>query len=99
MGGRRYAEQPYSVLADAVRHAAKANAAGEIYADLNLGPAPADRPYVVMDMVSTIDGKTVTGTDKDDVSDLGSAVDHALMKRIEEACDGVMVGAGTLRAT
>ncbi|MFZ4507101.1 MAG: RibD family protein [Fimbriimonas sp.] len=50
-------------------------------------------------MVSTIDGKTVTGGREDHVLDLGSKTDHLLMRRITDQCDAVLVGAQTLRAT
>ncbi len=49
-------------------------------------------------MVATIDGKTVSGKRGDDVMDLGSDVDHALMRRIQDQSDAAMVGATTLRA-
>lgn len=51
-----------------------------------------------MNMVSTIDGKTVSGEVKDSVLDLGSKVDHELMDRIESACDMVLIGGSTYRA-
>ena len=50
-------------------------------------------------MVSTIDGKTVTGERTEPVGDLGSKVDHEIMRRIEAAADAVMLGAGSLRST
>lgn len=59
---------------------------------------PANRPYVFINMVTTIDGKTVTGDRSEDVLDLGSKVDHTLMRRIEDRADTVIVGASTLRA-
>jgi len=69
------------------------------YSALTFPPAPADRPYVFCNMVSTIDGKTVSGSRDETVMDLGSAVDHAAMRNIEAAADAVMIGAQTLRAT
>ena len=73
--------------------------ATEIYSSLSLPPAPADRPYVFINMVTTIDGKTISGERDEAVMDLGSALDHELMRRIEGAADAIMVGAGSLRAT
>ena len=99
VGRERLAEQPYAVLARAVERTLKEADAGDIYLHLDLPPAPKDRPYVLIDMVSTIDGKTVTGTTDDDVSDLGSDVDHTLMRRLEDGVDAILVGAGSLRAT
>lgn len=73
--------------------------AGTTYEDLNFPPAPEDRPYCYINMVTTIDGKILSGDRDDHVLDLGSKVDHILMKRIEASADAVMVGAQTLRAS
>lgn len=70
-----------------------------VYPDLAFGPAPKDRPYVYINMVATIDGKTVSGERDEPVQDIGSDLDHATMRQIERASDGVMIGAGSLRAT
>lgn len=70
----------------------------DIYADLVFPPAPATRPYTYIDMVATIDGKILSGGRSEPVVDLGSQVDHQLMKRIEAASDAVLLGAQTLRA-
>lgn len=69
------------------------------YSDLRFPPPPPGRPYVVCNMVATIDGKTVSGTRDETVMDLGSTIDHAAMRNIEAAADAVMIGAQTLRAT
>ena len=69
-----------------------------IYDQLNFPPAPKERPYVFINMVSTIDGKITSGGRDEPVSDIGSALDHALMKKIEQSAQGILVGAGTLRA-
>lgn len=50
-------------------------------------------------MVATIDGKTVSGTSEQPVSDLGSETDHIFMRRIEDAADAILLGAGALRST
>lgn len=69
-----------------------------VYGELRF-PEPAEnRPYVFINMVSTIDGKITTGTRREPVQDLGSKVDHASMRQIQQAADGIMIGAGTLRA-
>jgi 2,5-diamino-6-(ribosylamino)-4(3H)-pyrimidinone 5'-phosphate reductase len=54
---------------------------------------------VFLNMVATIDGKIITGNRDEPVTDLGSAVDHTLLRRTEKAADAVMTGAQTLRAT
>lgn len=61
-------------------------------------PLP-DRPYTVINMVSTFDGKILTGERDEPVMDLGSKTDHAAMRALEEAVDGILIGAGSLRAT
>lgn len=70
-----------------------------VYGDLSFPPAPADRPLIFINMVSTIDGKIISGERDEGVGDLGSDLDHATMRQIESVADGIMVGAATLRAT
>ncbi|MCX7799596.1 MAG: RibD family protein [Fimbriimonadales bacterium] len=69
----------------------------EPYEDLVLPEPPADRPYVSINMVATIDGKVVVRDDGKEMGELGSEVDHRAMRRIESQCDGTLIGAGTLR--
>jgi riboflavin biosynthesis pyrimidine reductase len=66
------------------------------YTALEFPPPPADRPYVVTNMVMSLDGSVVVeGTERG----LGSAVDQALMRELRVPVDVVMNGAGTLRAS
>ncbi len=67
----------------------------DIYRDLSFPDRPGKRPYVAINMVTTVDGKAtnLAGT----VTSLGSRVDRASMRRIRAAADGVMNGAETLR--
>lgn len=67
----------------------------EIYSDLQLPSGTGDRPYVAINMITTVDGKAtnLAGT----VASLGSRVDRTAMRRIRVATDGVMNGAETLR--
>lgn len=71
---------------------------GEIHAELAL-PAPGwrnpQRPYVIINMVSSLDGKTSVGGK---ASPLGSPTDRQTMRNLRSRVDAVMVGAGTLRA-
>lgn len=69
-----------------------------IYDAISFPEPPEDRPYTFINMVSTIDGKTISGTEYEPVSDLGSDLDHELMRRLEDAADGVLIGAGALRS-
>jgi riboflavin biosynthesis pyrimidine reductase/predicted DsbA family dithiol-disulfide isomerase len=98
IGGERYSQQPYRVLRQALG-ATEDPAAMGIYESLVFPPAPEDRPYIFINMVSTIDGKTVSGSKREHVADLGSKVDHIVMRRLERAAQGVMIGGGTLRST
>jgi len=66
-----------------------------VYANLRLPSARPDRPSIVINMVSTVDGKVAVGGR---TRGIGSRTDRLLMRRIRAAADGVMVAAGTLRA-
>lgn len=99
IGDHRYAEQPYAVLREAV-----AALTGDIefavpYRGLSFSTAPVARPTIVLNMVSTLDGKIVSGSRAEPVMDLGSATDHRTMRYLQSLVDGVLVGAGNVRAT
>ena len=69
-----------------------------VYADLHWPAARiADRPYVVMNMVTTLDGKVVVGG-AGTTKLIGSDIDHALMERINLQADAILGGASTVRA-
>jgi 2,5-diamino-6-(ribosylamino)-4(3H)-pyrimidinone 5'-phosphate reductase len=66
------------------------------YTNLELPPPPDHRPYVLLNMVMSTDGKVVIeGTEQG----IGSKVDHRLMREIRVNADIVMNGASTLRAS
>ena len=66
------------------------------YAALEFPGAPADRPYVIVNMVASVDGKTVIeGSERG----LGSAADRRLLRELRVHADIVLTGAGTLRAS
>ncbi len=69
-----------------------------IYEDLELPPPGRRddaRPYVVINMVSSVDGKaTIEGK----ASRIGSQTDRGTMRTLRSKADAVMIGAGTLRA-
>lgn len=69
--------------------------ASEVYADINLPEGRDGRPYVVLNMVSTVDGKVALGGS---AGGIGSKTDRYLMRRIRSLVDAVMIAAGTLRA-
>jgi predicted DsbA family dithiol-disulfide isomerase/riboflavin biosynthesis pyrimidine reductase len=98
IGGERFAEQPYRVLEAALRRF-DSNPLKGLYLHPEFPEPPAHRPYIFIDMVSTIDGKTVSGDRGEDVLDLGSKFDHQVLRRLVDHADAVLLGAGTLRAT
>lgn len=58
-------------------------------------PAPADRPWVVVGMITTLDGASATdGTS----GGLGGPADSELLRAVRGIADAVVVGAGTVRA-
>jgi 2,5-diamino-6-(ribosylamino)-4(3H)-pyrimidinone 5'-phosphate reductase len=57
---------------------------------------PTRRPYTVINMVSTVDGKAVVGGPGTSDS-IGSATDHGLLERIAAQVDAVLWGANTVR--
>ncbi|MDQ3862728.1 MAG: dihydrofolate reductase family protein [Actinomycetota bacterium] len=69
-----------------------------IYENLNLPPAGqqgAGRPYVIVNMVSSVDGRT---TAEGKAAGMGSGIDRQAMRTLRSKSDAVMIGAGTLRA-
>jgi riboflavin-specific deaminase-like protein len=69
-----------------------------IYEDLELPPAERrdpSRPYVIINMVSSVDGKTAIGGK---AAPIGSQIDRQTMRNLRSHADAVMIGANTLRA-
>jgi riboflavin-specific deaminase-like protein len=68
----------------------------ELASGLRLGDkAPPDRPYLVLNMVSSLDGKaTIDWRTKG----LSTELDRRLFHRLRTQGDAIMVGAGTVRA-
>jgi riboflavin biosynthesis pyrimidine reductase len=66
------------------------------YTVLEFPPAPEGRPYVIVNMVMSVDGKTVVeGTEQG----LGSKIDQRLMRELRVHADVVLDGANTLRVS
>jgi riboflavin biosynthesis pyrimidine reductase len=59
-----------------------------------LPEAPAERPRLLLNMVSTADGRA---TLKGRSGSISGAADRALFHGLQRAVDGVLVGAGTVR--
>jgi riboflavin-specific deaminase-like protein len=69
--------------------------AEDLVGQLDLGSrAPDDRPYVAVNMVSTLDGRAATDGD---TRGLGGDQDRELFHLLRTAADGILVGAGTVR--
>jgi riboflavin-specific deaminase-like protein len=68
----------------------------ELASGLRLGDkAPPDRPYLVLNMVASLDGKaTIDWRTKG----LSTELDRRLFHRLRTQADAIMVGAGTVRA-
>jgi 2,5-diamino-6-(ribosylamino)-4(3H)-pyrimidinone 5'-phosphate reductase len=67
----------------------------DAFADLQL-PAARGRPWVAINMVTSVDGRAQLGSGAEG---LGSRVDRRLMRLLRAGFDAVASGAGTLRAT
>lgn len=68
--------------------------AQSVYHSLDLPRLP-DRPYVLLNMVGTLDGKALV---EERVQNVGDATDQHLMRVLRGQVDAVLSGAGTLRA-
>lgn len=69
--------------------------AAELAGQLDLASrAPADRPYVVANMVSTLDGRAAL---EGNTRGLGGEHDRQLFHQLRAAGDAILVGAGTAR--
>jgi riboflavin biosynthesis pyrimidine reductase len=73
-------------------------AAADLYTTLIPPAIPADRPYVYVNMVSTIDGKIVIGKPGGTAAGLGGPTDQALFRRVQNAVGAILIGASTVRA-
>ena len=67
----------------------------DVYRDLEFPEAPAGRPYVYLNFVSTVDGQVTLGGGG--AAGIGSKVDHRLMGRLRVTADALLHGASTVR--
>ncbi len=65
-----------------------------LYHSLDLPPPPTERPYVLLNMVMSADGKATNGEDE---RGIGSPTDQRLMREIRTNADMILNGASTLR--
>ena len=68
----------------------------DAFADLDLPRPPLDRPWVSINMVTSVDGRAQLQGSADG---LGSRADRRLMRLLRAGHDAVASGVGTLRAT
>ncbi|MEI8281140.1 MAG: dihydrofolate reductase family protein, partial [Armatimonadota bacterium] len=99
VGEKRLAEQPYTEIRKAMVEFVGGEPETSHYSEIEYANPHANRPFIFVNMVSTIDGKIVTGERNESVSDLCSDTDHLLMRRLESKADAVLVGANSLRAS
>jgi riboflavin biosynthesis pyrimidine reductase len=72
-----------------------ARAVRDLVASLGLDAPVGDRPRVVADMVSSVDGRAAVGGRS---VALGNPADRDLLRELRTAADAILVGTGTLRA-
>ncbi len=66
------------------------------YTALEFLPAPADRPYVIVNMVMSADGRTILDGSEQGI---GSKTDQRLMRELRVHADVILNGATTLRVS
>lgn len=70
--------------------------ARELLATIRPGDrAPADRPFVLLNMVTTVDGRATVGGRS---GPIGGPGDLAMFGELRLLCDAILIGTGTLRA-
>ncbi|HZT42252.1 MAG TPA: dihydrofolate reductase family protein [Chthonomonadaceae bacterium] len=69
-----------------------------LYTRLSFPAPPEDRPYLYINMVSTVDGKIVIGKIGGTSKGVGGPTDQKLFRRLQHTCDAALIGASTLRA-
>ena len=70
-----------------------------LYTRIAFPAAPADRPYLYINMVSTVDGKIVVGKIGGTAKGVGGPTDQKLFRRLQRNCDAALIGSSTLRAS
>src|SRR5205085_11424730 len=71
----------------------------DLYKRIAFPSPPIDRPYVFINMVSTVDGKIVLGAPGGPAKGLGGPTDQVLFRRLQHSADAALIGANTLRAS
>jgi riboflavin biosynthesis pyrimidine reductase len=68
-----------------------------LYERMEFGPPPDDRPYLIFNLAASLNGRTTLGPGGSSEG-IGSALDRAVMRRLETAAGSVLIGAETLRS-
>ena len=71
----------------------------DLYKRITFPEPPPDRPYVFINMVSTVDGKIVLGEPGGSAKGVGGPMDQVLFRRLQMNADGALIGGKTLRAS
>ena len=71
----------------------------DLYKRCEFPAPPDDRPYVFINMVSTVDGKIVLGEPGGSAKGLGGPSDQVLFRRLQHNADAALIGGNTLRAS
>ena len=72
---------------------------GALYLDMEWPEPPEDRPYLYINMASTVDGKIVIGEPGGTAKGVGGPTDQVLFRRLQHVCDAALLGSTTLRAS
>ncbi len=92
--GTRITEPPEREVARLLPEPAERLKVAEVYHDIFF-PKLEQRPYVLINMVSSLDGKAVV---KGTAGSIGGVIDRMVMRNLRAHADAVMIGASTLRA-
>jgi riboflavin-specific deaminase-like protein len=71
----------------------------DLYSAIVFPEPPDDRPYVFINMASTVDGKIVLKEDGGTAAGIGGPTDQRIFRRLQKNADGALIGGGTLRAS
>ena len=74
-------------------------APADLYTRIAFPAAPSDRPYVYINMASTVDGKIVVDGPGRSATGVGGATDQTLFRRLQRNADAALIGGSTLRAS
>ncbi|HLI47355.1 MAG TPA: RibD family protein [Chthonomonas sp.] len=70
----------------------------QLYVHIAFPSPPDHRPYVYLNIVSTLDGKIVVGKPHGPAKGVGGPTDQLLFRRLQRTANAVIIGSGTLRA-